>query len=241
VCGGKILNNVTPEEKAKNIQNMFDNISWRYDLLNRVLSFRRDVRWRKLAIKKLDPKNTDKILDLACGTGDMMLTLRDLAPESTIIGGDFSLQMLKMGQKKVNDPLVAADATLLPFESESFDKITMAFGFRNVTDKPKALREIFRVLKPGGKMCILEFSQPRSKIFSKLYWFYFKTILPRVGALVSKSQDAYTYLPQSVENFPREEEYRKMIAEAGFVDLTLTWYDLGICNAAIAQKEVTNV
>ncbi|MDR2884396.1 MAG: bifunctional demethylmenaquinone methyltransferase/2-methoxy-6-polyprenyl-1,4-benzoquinol methylase UbiE [Deferribacteraceae bacterium] len=231
-----MTNNISPEEKAKNIQNMFNNISWRYDLLNRVLSFRRDVRWRKLSIRKLDPQNSDTILDLACGTGDMILTLRKLAPKSVIIGGDFSLQMLKMGQKKVTEQLVAADATCLPFADKSFDKVTMAFGFRNVTDKPKALREIHRVLKDGGKMCILEFSQPKSKIFSKLYWFYFKQVLPRVGALVSKSKDAYTYLPQSVENFPREEAYRQMIAEAGFKDLTLTWYDFGICNAAIAKR-----
>ena len=216
---------------------MFNDISPRYDLLNRIISFRRDVAWRKKAIKRLGIDKGDRVLDLACGTGDMILNIQKAQPDAEVIGGDFSIQMLIHGKKKVNVPLVAADACALPFESEQFDKITMVFGFRNVVDKPQALREMYRVLKKGGKFCILEFSQPKSKLFSKLYWFYFKSILPRVGRLVSRHESAYTYLPVSVEHFPQEEEYRQMITDAGFSNISFTPYDFGICTAAIAEKQ----
>ena len=223
-------------QKAKDIQNMFDAISPRYDMLNRVLSFRRDVGWRKKTVRRLKLADKAKVLDLACGTGDMILTLQATQPSADITGADFSTQMLAQGRKKVNVPLVAADACMLPFEDKSFDLITMVFGFRNVTDKPKALAEMRRVLKDGGRICILEFSKPKSKIFSAFYWFYFKTILPLVGRLVSKHKDAYTYLPDSVENFPSEDEYRRMILDAGFGEPAFKPYDFGICTATTAAK-----
>ncbi len=224
------------DKNAEKIQSMFDAISPRYDLLNRVLSFRRDVRWRKKAVAALGVDDGDTVLDLACGTGDMILTIRAANKTCEITGADFSQQMLVHGRKKVEAPLVAADACALPFPDGIFDKITMAFGFRNVTDKPLALREMFRVLKDGGRICILEFSQPKSKLFSKLYWFYFRFILPRAGAVVSGHKKAYTYLPESVMSFPGETEYRKMLAVAGFTDISFIPYDLGICTAAMAGK-----
>lgn len=224
------------DNKANNIQNMFNSISGRYDLLNHLLSFRRDVRWRERCIKAVAPKDTDTLLDLACGTGDMMIEVLKKAPGIDIIGGDFSLNMLKEAHKKTSSPLVAADACSLPFADESFDKITMAFGFRNVVDKQKALNEMFRVLKPGGALAILEFSQPKSKIFSALYWFYFKTILPVIGAVISRNKSAYSYLPQSVQNFPPDAEYRAMVRQAGFNEPEITPYDLGICCLMMAKK-----
>lgn len=224
------------ENRAKNIQDMFDKISPKYDFLNRVLSFRRDVAWRKKSVKKLGINNSDAVLDLACGTGDMILTILKQAPECKITGGDFSVQMLKQASRKVTVPLVAADAGAMPFADDSFSKITIAFGFRNVVDKQKALHEMFRVLKNGGKLCILDFSSPKSKVFSKIYWFYFDKILPLIGRLISKHNAAYSYLPESVKHFPKDAEYKKMIVNAGFENVSFTAYDLGICTAAISEK-----
>ncbi|MDR0453683.1 MAG: bifunctional demethylmenaquinone methyltransferase/2-methoxy-6-polyprenyl-1,4-benzoquinol methylase UbiE [Deferribacteraceae bacterium] len=223
------------DKNAEKIQCMFDGISPKYDLLNRVLSFRRDMCWRKKAATVAGIRDSDTILDLACGTGDMMLTIRNINKKCRIIGADFSQKMLLRGAEKVNEPLIAADACALPFCNGVFDKITIVFGFRNITDKPLALREMSRVLKIGGQVSILEFSRP-SKLFSKIYWFYFRFILPRVGAIISGHKYAYGYLPESVINFPCETEYRKILTEAGFSDISFTPYDLGICTATMAVK-----
>ena len=221
--------------ESKKIQKMFDDISSRYDLLNRVLSFRRDVRWRKKSIQKLGIGAGDLVLDLACGTGDMILMM---PADAFVIGADFSKNMLKVASDKVKAPLVAADATVLPFGDNIFNKLTITFGFRNVEDKQQALKEMYRVLKPGGKLCILEFSKPKSKIFSAIYWLYFDFVLPLVGRLVSGHESAYKYLPESVKDFPPEGEYRLMIERAGFGSLAFICYDFGICTAAIANKSI---
>jgi demethylmenaquinone methyltransferase/2-methoxy-6-polyprenyl-1,4-benzoquinol methylase len=131
---------------------------------------------------------------------------------------------------------LAADACALPFADASFDKITIAFGFRNIPDKPKALNEAHRVLKEGGVLGILEFSKPETKIFSALYWFYFKYLLPLAGAVISGHKSAYTYLPISVKNFPGEREYLAMVNEAGFINAKLIPYDFKICSLLMAEK-----
>lgn len=225
------------EDKSKTIQNMFNDIAPRYDLLNRVLSFKRDVTWRRIAVKSADIKPGMCVLDLACGTGDVIAEIKKQAPETKIIGGDFSLNMLKLAKEKINDiPFSAADAHSLPFKDETFDRITMAFGFRNVTDKEKGLKEFHRVMKKGGKLCILEFSQPENKIFDKIYKFYFTKILPIVGGLVSGNKKAYAYLPDSVYKFPKRPEYRKMIENAGFVDADFKSLMLGAVTIALITK-----
>jgi demethylmenaquinone methyltransferase/2-methoxy-6-polyprenyl-1,4-benzoquinol methylase len=153
------------------------------------------------------------------------------------VGADFSVPMLYEARKKnISSHILAADACALPFANSSFDKVTIAFGFRNIPDKPKALSEAHRVLKEGGVLGILEFSKPETKIFSALYWFYFKYILPIAGTIISGHKSAYTYLPLSVKNFPGEREYLSMVNEAGFTNTKLIPYDFKICSLLMAEK-----
>lgn len=216
---------------------MFDGIAGRYDLLNRLLSFRRDVAWRKAAIKAAGIEPGNKILDLACGTADMMIETAKLAPEADITGGDFSVNMLKAARAKIpGGKFTAADAHSLPFKDESFHRATIAFGFRNVTDKPKGLSELYRVLKKGGRLVILEFSEPENKAFAALYCFYFKKILPIIGGLISGNRKAYEYLPDSVYKFPKRPEYSEMIINAGFESVKFTAMTFGIVTIAIIDK-----
>lgn len=225
------------EDRSKQIQKMFDNIAPRYDFLNRLLSFRRDVYWRKKSISLMKVENGMRVLDLACGTGDMTVELISRYPDADVVCSDFSITMLDLAKHKVgNSPLVAADAHFLPFKEHSFDRIMIAFGFRNVVDKPTGLKEMWRVLKPGGILCILEFSQPENILFSGVYKFYFKKILPAIGGIISGNRGAYEYLPESVYNFPRKDEYRKMVMEAGFESVEFNYMTFGICNAAICCK-----
>ncbi|MGA1846700.1 bifunctional demethylmenaquinone methyltransferase/2-methoxy-6-polyprenyl-1,4-benzoquinol methylase UbiE [Deferribacter abyssi] len=224
-------------EQSEKIKNMFDSIAHRYDLLNRLLSFRRDVYWRKKAIEFLNIHDGAKILDLACGTGDMLIELQRRTKKSILMGGDFSFNMLQIAQKKVDNVFLSvADAHRLPFKDESFDYVTIAFGFRNVTDKDVGLKEMFRVLKEGGKVCILEFSQPEKKFFSYIYRFYFTKILPFIGGLISGNRKAYEYLPDSVYKFPKKDKYKEMILNAGFKRVEFNSLTFGICDATICYK-----
>lgn len=225
------------EQKSREIQAMFDNIAHRYDLLNRLLSFRTDVRWRKKAIKLAEIKGGHKVLDLACGTADMMIEMDTRVEGVNLIGGDFSYNMLKLGQEKFpKGSFSVSDAHMLPFKDGSFDRITISFGFRNVTDKPKGLAEMHRVLKKGGRLCILEFSQPEGFIFSRLYRFYFTKLLPFIGGIISGNKDAYEYLPDSVYKFPKRDVYRQMILDAGFERAEFNPMTFGICDATICCK-----
>lgn len=225
------------EEKSKQIQNMFDNIAPRYDFLNRLLSFRRDVAWRKQAVTSAEIKPGMKVLDLACGTGDVTVEIKRQAPEASVISADFSVNMLFIAKEKIPEGLFSgADAHCLPFKDNSFDRITIAFGFRNVTDKEKGLAEFRRVLKKGGKLCILEFAEPENKIFGALYKFYFKTVLPAIGGIFSGNRKAYEYLPDSVYKFPKRKEYAKMIKAVWFEDVAIKPMMFGAVTIAIAQK-----
>lgn len=216
---------------------MFDDIAHKYDLLNRLLSFRADVRWRKKAIRLSEIKSGHIILDLACGTADMMTEMHRRVPGTTLIGGDFSYNMLKLGKEKFPaGAFSVSDAHMLPFKSDSFDRMTISFGFRNVTDKPKGLREMHRVLKPGGRLCILEFSQPEGPVFSRLYRLYFTKILPFIGGLISGNKGAYEYLPESVYRFPKRDVYREMVLDAGFENVEFNPMTFGICDATICYK-----
>lgn len=226
------------EEKSKKIQRMFDGIADKYDFVNRLLSFRRDVAWRKKAISLLGVSEEQRILDLACGTGDMISELKKQTQNVNIIGADFSKNMLMKARKKQPEvKLLAGDAHCLPFKSESFDRVMIAFGFRNVTDKPSGLAEIFRIIKPGGRLCILEFSQPEGFLFSRLYKLYFTKILPFMGGLISGERKAYDYLPDSVYKFPPKPEYEKMIKDSGFESVRFNPLTFGICDATICFKK----
>lgn len=208
--------------KKEQVARMFNNISGRYDFLNHFLSLGIDKGWRRKAIDQLRALKPLRILDVATGTGDFALEAMQLKPQK-VIGVDISEGMLDVGRKKVHarglDNVVTlqyGDSENLPFDDGSFDAITVAFGVRNFEDLRQGLREIYRVLRPGGKAVILEFSQPRGFPFRQVYNFYFRFILPRVGKMVSKDDSAYAYLPRSVEAFPDGDRFLHILQDVGF-------------------------
>jgi len=200
------------------IRDHFDEIAPRYDLANRVLSLGIDTRWRRFAVKQLfDTPGDATILDLACGTCDMAAELVRRRPGNRVIGADLSLKMLERGKQKTPGiPLINAQAEALPFADESFHAVMIAFGIRNVPDYAAALREMLRVLRPGGKACILEFSTPPSTLFSSIYRFYFLHLLPHIGGWLTGRRAAYRYLTDSVSGFPDAEPFQEAMQEAGF-------------------------
>jgi len=213
-------------DKGRGIQNMFDTIAPRYDLLNRLLSLGIDRRWRRFAVRQLEIREGARFLDIATGTGDVALEIASQSPASVeIVGEDFTQGMLVLGREKVAQSeyrnrirMANASCEAIPHPEQTFDGITIAFGIRNVVDRPLGLREMFRVLKPGGRAVILEFSHPKNRFFQNLYYFYFKHILPFIGGLLSK-RSAYQYLPDSVLEFPTAPEFEEMMREVGFSEV----------------------
>ncbi len=213
---------------------MFDRIAPRYDLLNRLLSFRRDVAWRNALVKALPAGNNLRVLDLATGTADVLLSLA--AAQGKIRRGtglDKSAGMIERAQPKiVGAPaaldLVRGDACSLGFSDATFDAVTIAFGIRNVPDVPAALREMRRVLRPGGRALVLEFSLPANAIIRNGYLLYFRHVLPRVGGIVSGDAQAYRYLNESVESFPYGDAFLKLMRDAGLRDTKATPLSSGI-------------
>ncbi len=230
--------------KKEQVATMFDNISPRYDLLNHLLSLGIDVLWRKKAVRLLrNRKPAPKLmLDVATGTGDFALEALSLKPEK-IIGVDISGGMLEVGREKIKKQgltqrieMLKADSENLPFEDNMFDAVIVAFGVRNFEDLKKGLKEMNRVLKPGGVVTILEFSQPRAFPFKQVYNFYFKQILPRVGRLISKDQSAYTYLPESVQAFPDGRNFLRILEETGYKNTEWKPLTFGISAIYLASK-----
>lgn len=208
--------------KKEQVAKMFDNISHKYDFLNHFLSLGIDKLWRKKAIGMLEKASPQVILDVATGTGDFALQAMSLKP-AKITGIDISEGMLEVGRKKIAArnlqhiiDLKAGDSENIPFPENNFDAVTVAFGVRNFENLEKGLSEIFRVLKPGGKLIVLEFSRPRKFPMKQLYNFYFKHILPRVGRAVSNDEAAYTYLPESVQAFPDGDDFLRVLDRVGF-------------------------
>jgi demethylmenaquinone methyltransferase/2-methoxy-6-polyprenyl-1,4-benzoquinol methylase len=208
--------------KKEQVARMFNNISGRYDFLNHFLSLGIDRGWRRKAIEQLRPLKPQRILDVATGTGDFAVQAMTLSPQK-IVGVDISEGMLDVGKKKVKAKglgkvvsLQYGDSENLPFADNSFDAITVGFGVRNFEDLRRGLQEMYRVLRPGGKAVILEFSRPRAFPFKQVYSLYFSFILPRIGKMVSKDDSAYTYLPKSVEAFPDGEDFLHILDEIGF-------------------------
>lgn len=227
---------IKEQEQSKKVQEMFDNIADKYDFLNGLLSFALDDNWRRNAIRLANIKPNNKVLDLACGTGDMISQIQKQHPDAIIYGADFSVNMLHISQKKLGSiPFTAADAHNLPFKDNTFDRLTMAFGFRNVTDKAMGLSELYRVIKPGGKVCILELTRPENKLTSFFYKIYFMHLLPFIGGLFS-SKKAYKYLPDSVYKFPKRHEYRQLIEDAGFKNIHFKSLVFGAVTIAVMDK-----
>ena len=208
--------------KKEQVAKMFDNISHRYDFLNHFLSMGIDKAWRKKAVSLLESSRPALILDVATGTGDFAIQALSLKPEK-VFGIDISEGMLEVGRKKIKErnlgdkiELQKGDSENLPFGENKFDAVTVAFGVRNFENLEKGLKEIFRVLKPGGKLVVLEFSRPRAFPMKQAYNFYFKVILPRIGRFVSSDKSAYTYLPESVEAFPDGANFLRILESVGF-------------------------
>jgi demethylmenaquinone methyltransferase/2-methoxy-6-polyprenyl-1,4-benzoquinol methylase len=231
-------------DKGENIQRMFGNIAPRYDFLNRLLSFGIDRHWRTKAVRLLKFREGARILDVATGTGDVALEIAKSTPESVrITGADFCREMVELGEAKVAASPYAARIDFrvapcedLPFPDNTFDSITIAFGIRNVVDRKLGLAEMWRVLHPGGRLIILEFSTPRSLLFRQIYYFYFRRLLPVIGGMFSR-YNAYKYLPDSVLEFPSHEEFSRMIAEAGFKNIHIHELTFGIASIYAGEKE----
>ncbi|NPA25552.1 MAG: bifunctional demethylmenaquinone methyltransferase/2-methoxy-6-polyprenyl-1,4-benzoquinol methylase UbiE [Deltaproteobacteria bacterium] len=228
------------EKRARAVREMFCSIAPRYDFLNHLLSLGIDRSWRRTMIRMAWHPEMKDILDVACGTGDVCLEIRKRSPAARIVGLDFSPGMLKLAAEKnaacgAGLELVEGSAEELPFAAGSFDLVTIAFGIRNVIDRKKALREFFRVLRPGGRVAVLEFSRPRLAWFRALYDFYFFRILPLVGGIFAK-REAYRYLPDSVARFPEPEEFSTWLEEAGF--RKCRWHSLtfGIATLYLGEK-----
>jgi len=229
--------------KGEHIREMFDSIAPRYDFLNRLLSLGIDRRWRKFAVKQITYEETGQILDVATGTADVALQIAAVTPPSVTISGiDFTEQMIELGRLKVKTSpfsnritLQVAPCESIPYGDNRFDSATIAFGIRNVVDRLSGLQEMHRVLKPGGRIVILEFSNPKSKLFKILYNFYFSRILPSIGGFFSKFS-AYKYLPDSVLEFPSQDEFKKVMAKAGFGKIVHHDLTCGIATVYVGEK-----
>ena len=235
---------------ARAVRDMFTSIAPRYDLLNHVLSFNIDrMWWRRTArtFQHILSRPEARVLDLCCGTGDMTFALRHRAGKSSprILGADFSHAMLQRATAKSgamngsssgrNPGWIEADALNLPFSNAHFDLVTSAFGFRNLADYDGGLREIVRVLRPGGECGILDFGEPKGAM-GALYRIYFKQVLPRIGTMISGVRGPYAYLPASVERFPEPEQMLARMKEAGFAEASWTPYTFGIAGLYRGKK-----
>jgi demethylmenaquinone methyltransferase/2-methoxy-6-polyprenyl-1,4-benzoquinol methylase len=224
---------------------MFSDIAPRYDLLNHLLSFNIDRAWRKALLKRVAPvlgRADARVLDLCCGTGDVLLDLQTVAV-NPVMGADFCHPMLvtaveKMHARNFAATLFEADALELPLAANSLDAITIAFGFRNLVNYRAGLAEFQRVLKPGGVLAILEFSHPPGFLLRKAYGFYSKAVLPLIGALVSGSRAAYTYLPESIAKFPHAEQLRLLFEKSGFANAQFDLLTGGIAALHSGEKAV---
>jgi len=234
VVGAAPVGAQDPVSASRAVREMFTSIAPRYDLLNHLLSANIDKLWWRRTAKTFSgilARPDAKVLDLCCGTGDMAFALRRQGSECHITGADFSHAMLVRAAAKSNEKQkmrwIEADALQLPFPDQRFDLVTSAFGFRNLADYDAGLREIFRVLRPGGEFGILEFSEPQG-FTGRIYNLYFKSVLPRVGQLISGSAGAYSYLPASVHRFPEPQELLERMKTAGFREPSWAPYTFGI-------------
>jgi demethylmenaquinone methyltransferase/2-methoxy-6-polyprenyl-1,4-benzoquinol methylase len=230
------------KSKKEQVADMFDNISHRYDFLNHFLSFGIDKSWRRKAVKMIASVNPKKILDIATGTGDFAIASLKLKP-TEIIGVDISNGMLDMGREKMKKKgydniitLTYGDSESMPFETDSFDAITVGFGVRNFENLEKGLSEMLRVLKPGGKAAVLEFSKPRKFPIKQSFKFYSKYIIPKLGKSISKDEAAYAYLPESVEAFPEGQAFVDILTKVGFKNIIRKEVSGGIATIYLGEK-----
>ena len=231
------------ETKKKQVEEMFDEIAFRYDFLNRFLSAGIDVGWRKKAIKELIPVQPKKILDVATGTADFAITSFEILHPEKIIGIDISEGMLDIGRKKLHKAglenkieLQYGDSEAISFNDNTFDAVTVAFGVRNFEHLEKGLSEIKRILKPGGKLVILECTRPSLPVVKQFYEFYMKFITPKIGKIIAKNNDAYQYLNDSVLSFPEKKSFIHILNQLAYRNTFYKTLTLGICTIYCAEK-----
>ena len=223
-----------PQTKSEKVHSVFEKIYSRYDKMNSIISFQRHKAWRKDVMKRMAVEQGSDCLDVCCGTGDWTIALSEATgQDGHVVGLDFSQNMLSVGKKKIADQKIEnitfthGDAMNLPYADNSFDYVTIGFGLRNVPDYDRVLQEMYRVVKPGGKVVCLETSQPTLPVYKQLYFFYFRHIMPLFGKLFAKSYDEYVWLNESTKNFPDKATLKKMFLKAGFKKVQVKSYALG--------------
>lgn len=234
----------SPDQKPAYVNRMFSEIAARYDLLNRIMTFGLDQGWRRYAVAHVTPQmwsGTRRALDVATGTGDFLPILHAAMPEALVVGADFCLPMMQAGDAKLDDTAargayVGGDALKLPFPDNTFDVITTGFGMRNVADLLGALGEMRRVAKPGGRIACLEVARPDSALLRLFHRLYFTRVVPLIGAFVGGHSEAYTYLPQSAEQFPPPEHLRDLFKAAGWRHVRYQLLAFGAVAVHVAEK-----
>lgn len=243
--GTKITPYVSPDQEAKKNQvaRMFDGIAHRYDFLNHFFSLGIDVLWRKACIRILRKESPKRMLDVATGTADFAIEAVRMGLDVHVSGVDISAGMLEVGRRKVADrgwtdriDLIEGDSVALPFDDGHFDCFTVAFGVRNFEDLQGGLRDMLRVMRPGGLGLVLEFSKPKHFPIKQVFGLYFKYVMPTLGRWVSKDPAAYTYLPESVQAFPEGEDFLVQMREAGYVDVQASSLTGGIATIYSGRK-----
>ena len=223
-------------QDAKYVRQAFAGIARRYVLTNHVLSMGTDVLWRIKTARLVASFSPSRVLDLATGSGDLALAIQRACPQAQVLGADFSVPMMREAQRQRFEKLIAADALSLPIADAAFDVVTVAFGLRNMASWPAALREMHRVLRPGGHLIILDFSLPQTPIFRAPYLFYLKQIMPRIAGLLTGKRDAYEYLCGSIERFPSGKQMEALLTECGFANPVSRPLTFGIATLYAVMK-----
>jgi demethylmenaquinone methyltransferase/2-methoxy-6-polyprenyl-1,4-benzoquinol methylase len=221
------MTRLTGQERAAYVQNMFTRIAKRYDLMNRLMTGGQDIRWRRQVIQLAHLKPNARLLDLGTGTGDLAREALEQFPQAKVIAADFTLEMMRIGQKRGPLSFSSADALRLPFGDSAFDAVVSGFLMRNVIDLQKALEEQYRVLKKGGHMVILDTTRPKKNLLSPFIWLHMHVFIPLLGRLLTGSSDAYRYLPETTEGFVTAENLASRMAAAGFRKLNYQRFMFG--------------
>lgn len=234
---------VQQQSKEDRVHHVFEKIYNRYDFMNSVISFQRHKSWRKDVMKRMKVREGDSALDVCCGTGDWSIALANEATKSgKVVGLDFSQNMLSVGEKKKQElqldqlEFIHGNAMNMPFPDNSFDYVTIGFGLRNVPNYKQVLKEMKRIVKPGGKVVCLETSQPTMIGFRQMYYFYFRFIMPFIGRLFAKSYDEYAWLHESAKDFPGKKELKKMFKDVGLTNVIVKGYTGGVAAMHMGEK-----